>query len=213
MVVNCYTSAIEFMMNNGLFKKRRPAVDANGRLLVRRVFSADLTRMGLKFAPLVEHYWFQSKASAEYPANTAVLEKHLAALGRNRSKIVGTRPDAKAKKARKQPEIDPWDLDQRLAARRYGDKIAGAVMRHLAERHYAAAVRFLSEHGLLKSKRRVVDRDGVLVLRRVTSEDLTPEGVAFAAAASKTWFESERAFMHPENTAPLARLLAKLRKG
>src|SRR5262245_43956519 len=94
-VVNCYTSAIEFMMNNGLFKKKRRAVDGNGKLLLRKVFSRDLTREGLKFAPLVEHYWFRAKASSEYPANTALLEKHLATIRRTKRPIVGTRPDPK----------------------------------------------------------------------------------------------------------------------
>jgi len=208
-VVNCYTSAIEFMMNNGLFKKRRRAVDQKGKLLVRRVFSSDLTRAGLKFAPLVEHHWFRAKASSEYPANTTLLEKHLATIRRDKSKIIGTRPAPKANAKRNvaAPEIDPWDLDGRLAKQR------DAVMRHLAELHYASAVQFLSDNGLLKRKRRVVDKDGTPVLRRVRSKDLTTEGVVFAAAAGKTWFQSKRAFMHPKNTTVLRRLLEKQRNG
>jgi hypothetical protein len=202
-VVNAYTSAIKFMMDNGMFKKRRPAVGAKGRLLVRRVFSADLTREGNKFIMLAEYYWFSCKASNEYPANTAVLEKHLGTLRRDKSTIIGTRPASKPKKPPAEPEIDPWDLDARLAKQR------DPVIRHLAERHYASAVQFLLDNKLLKRKGAVVGKDGKPLLRRVTSKNLTARGAAFAAAAGKPWFGSKRAFMHPENTTVLQRLLAK----
>src|ERR1051325_1406051 len=68
-----YTAIIRFLSDNGLFKKKRRAVDANGRLLIRRVFGRDLTERGIAFVRAAHEAWFRSKASARDPSNTALL--------------------------------------------------------------------------------------------------------------------------------------------
>jgi hypothetical protein len=75
-----YTGIIRFMSDNGLFEKKRRAVDAAGKLLIRQVFDRDLTKEGQKFVRLTIKPWFRSKTSAKDPSNTAILEKHLAKL-------------------------------------------------------------------------------------------------------------------------------------
>lgn len=75
-----YTGIIKFMSENGLFKKKRRAVDAAGVLLIREVFDRDLTDEGKTFVRATIKPWFRSKTSAKDPSNTAILEKHLKAL-------------------------------------------------------------------------------------------------------------------------------------
>ena len=75
-----YTGIIKFMSDNGLFKKKRRAVDADGKLLIRQVFDADLTEQGRAFVRLTIKPWFKSKVSAKDPGNTAILEKYLKEL-------------------------------------------------------------------------------------------------------------------------------------
>lgn len=77
---NQYTGIIKFMSENGLFRKKRRAVDGEGKLLIRRVFDADLTEEGQAFVRLTIKPWFRSKASAKDPSNTAILEKYLKEL-------------------------------------------------------------------------------------------------------------------------------------
>lgn len=75
-----YTGIIKFMSDNGLFTKKRRAVDGDGKLSIRKVFDHDLTEEGRKFVRLTLKPWFRSKASAKDPSNTAILEKHLKEL-------------------------------------------------------------------------------------------------------------------------------------
>ncbi len=72
-----YTAIIKFLNDNGMFKKKRRAVDANGKLLIRRVFGQDLTPEGIAFVKAAHKAWFGSKASAKDPSNTALLERYL----------------------------------------------------------------------------------------------------------------------------------------
>ena len=72
-----YTGIIKFLSDNGMFKKKRRAVDANGRLLIRQVFGSDLTDEGVKFVRAAHKPWFRSKVSATDPSNTKLLEKYL----------------------------------------------------------------------------------------------------------------------------------------
>jgi hypothetical protein len=73
-----YTAIIKFLSDHGMFKKKRQAVDANGKLLIRRVFGQDLTPEGIAFVKVAHKPWFSSKTSAKDPSNTALLEKYLA---------------------------------------------------------------------------------------------------------------------------------------
>ena len=75
-----YTGIIKFMSDNGLFKTKRRAVDAEGKLLIREVFDRDLTEEGQKFVRATIKPWFRSKTSAKDPTNTSILEKHLKEL-------------------------------------------------------------------------------------------------------------------------------------
>jgi hypothetical protein len=75
-----YTGIIKFMSDNGLFKKKRPAVDAGGKLLIRQVYDRDLTDLGQAFVRLAIKPWFRSKTSAQDPGNTRLLEKYLRQL-------------------------------------------------------------------------------------------------------------------------------------
>ena len=72
-----YTGIIKFMSDNGLFKKRRRAVDEKGRLLIRQVFASDVTEEGIAFVKAAYRPWLRSKASAKDPSNTALLQKYL----------------------------------------------------------------------------------------------------------------------------------------
>jgi hypothetical protein len=72
-----YTAIIKFISDNDMFKKKRRAVDADGRLLIRQVFGIDLTDEGVKFVRAAHKAWFRSKASAKDPSNTKLLEKYL----------------------------------------------------------------------------------------------------------------------------------------
>lgn len=72
-----YPAIIKFLSDNGMFKKERRAVDANGKLLIRQVFARDLTDEGIAFVKAAHKAWFGSKASARDPSNTALLEKYL----------------------------------------------------------------------------------------------------------------------------------------
>ena len=72
-----YMGIIKFLSDNGMFKKKRRAVDANGKLLIRQVFAIDLTDEGISFVKASHKAWFGSKASAKDPSNTALLEKYL----------------------------------------------------------------------------------------------------------------------------------------
>lgn len=72
-----YTGIIKFLSDKGMFKKKRRAVDANGKLLIRQVFASDLTEEGIAFVKAAHKAWFGSKASAKDPSNTALLEKYL----------------------------------------------------------------------------------------------------------------------------------------
>ena len=72
-----YTAIIKFLSDNEMFKKKRSAVDANGKLLIRQVFAGDLTDEGIAFVKAAHSAWFESKASAKDPSNTALLEKYL----------------------------------------------------------------------------------------------------------------------------------------
>jgi hypothetical protein len=72
-----YTAIIKFISDNGMFKKKRKAVDASGKLLIRQVFDNDLTEEGKAFVRLTIKPWFRSRVSAKDPGNTAILEKYL----------------------------------------------------------------------------------------------------------------------------------------
>lgn len=72
-----YTGMIKFLSDNGMFKKKRRAVDANGKLLIRQVFGSDLTDEGIAFVRAAHKSWFSSKTAAKDPTNTALLEKYL----------------------------------------------------------------------------------------------------------------------------------------
>jgi hypothetical protein len=72
-----YTAIIKFLSDNGMFKKQRPAVDARGKLLIRRVFGQDLTPEGVAFVRVANKPWFGAKASAKDPSNIQLLEKYL----------------------------------------------------------------------------------------------------------------------------------------
>ena len=73
-----YTGIIRFLADNGMFKKKRRAVDASGKLLIRQVFDADLTTEGQAFVRLTIKPWFRSKKSAKDPTDTAILQTYLA---------------------------------------------------------------------------------------------------------------------------------------
>lgn len=75
-----YTGIIKFLADNGMFKKKRRAVDASGKLLIRQVFDADLTTEGQAFVRLTIKPWFRSKKSAKDPTDTSILETYLAKL-------------------------------------------------------------------------------------------------------------------------------------
>ena len=72
-----YTAIIKFLSDHGMFKKKRRAVDANGKLLIRQVFGSDLTDEGIEFVKAAHKSWFRSTASAKNPSNTALLVKYL----------------------------------------------------------------------------------------------------------------------------------------
>jgi hypothetical protein len=201
-VINAYTGIAKFMSDNGLFKTKRKVLGPKGELLVRRVFVNDLTSEGVRFARLAEFSWFASKASNSYPANSQLLEKHLRSVRKNGTPIVGTRPP----RVVPQPKVahDPWDLEGRLARTRH------EVMKALAMRHFAAALEFMRDNGLLTVKR-VVDAKGKVLVGKVTSRHLTPLGARFAEAAGAKWFGSKRAFMHPQNTSMLSKILLSVR--
>jgi hypothetical protein len=72
-----YTAIIKFISDNGLFKKKRRAVDASGKLLIRQVFASDLTSEGIEFVKAAHRPWFRSAATAKDPTKTTILEKYL----------------------------------------------------------------------------------------------------------------------------------------
>lgn len=72
-----YTGIINFMNENGLFKKKRKTVNAKGELAVREVFASDLTEEGIAFVRVAHSAWFNSKASAKNSTNVKLLEKYL----------------------------------------------------------------------------------------------------------------------------------------
>ena len=72
-----YTGITKFLNDNGMFKKKRRAVDARGKLLIREISVGDLTDEGFEFLKKVMKPWFNSKAAAKDPTKTAILEKHL----------------------------------------------------------------------------------------------------------------------------------------
>jgi hypothetical protein len=99
-----------------------------------------------------------------------------------------------------------WDVDEDLKP--YGrDKL----LKSQAEGQYTAIIKFLSDNGMFKTKRRAVDANGKLLIRRVFGQDLTPEGIAFVKAAHKTWFRSKASAKNPSNTSLLEKYLKQVR--
>jgi hypothetical protein len=72
-----YTGIIKFLSDNGMFKRKRRAVDLHGKLLIRQVFASDLTDEGIEFVKIAHRPWFRSKAAGENPTNIKMLEKFL----------------------------------------------------------------------------------------------------------------------------------------
>lgn len=68
---------IDFINENGLFKKKRKSYDASGKFLIRQLFASELTEEGIAFVKSAAKPWFRSKTSAKDPDNRQLLEKYL----------------------------------------------------------------------------------------------------------------------------------------
>jgi hypothetical protein len=101
-------------------------------------------------------------------------------------------------KVKKEKEVAFWDVDEDLKP--YGNN---RVARSQSEGKYTGIIKFLSDKGMFKKKRRAVDANGKLLIRRVFESELTDEGIAFVIAAHRSWFRSKAAAKDPTNTAML----------
>ena len=113
-----------------------------------------------------------------------------------------------ASKERESKEVAFWDVDEDIKP--YGrDRLAKSQ----AEGKYMGIIKFLSDNGMFKKKRRAVDEHGKLLVRQVFASDLTEEGISFVRAAHSAWFASKTAAKNPENTALLEKYLKQVRSG
>lgn len=103
-------------------------------------------------------------------------------------------------------EVAFWDVDEDIKP--YG---RNRLAKNQAEGKYMGIIKFLSDNGLLRKKRRAVNANGKLLIRQVFASDLTDEGISFVKAAHKPWFSSKTAAENPNNTALLEKYLKKLR--
>lgn len=72
-----FIGILDFINENGLFKKKKNAYDASGNFLIRQLFASELTEEGILFVRAAHIAWFRSKASAKDPTNRKLLEKYL----------------------------------------------------------------------------------------------------------------------------------------
>jgi hypothetical protein len=103
-------------------------------------------------------------------------------------------------------KVELWNVDEELKP--YG---RNRLAKSQAEGKYMGIIMFLNDNGMFKKKRRVVDKTGKLLIRRVFVGDLTDEGFEFVKAVLDPWFSSKIAAKDPTNTALLERYLKKMR--